>query len=77
MANKKYICRLTIPENSAPQFTNVIEINDTVLVALNVIAGDYGNGEERKRKLKEEGYDAQRVQNCVNELYKLIDKYKG
>ena len=76
MANQ-YICRLSIPDgNSAPTFSNVIELTDTVMIALNVIAGDYGNGEERIRKLTEKGYNARRVQNCVNDLYSLIDKYK-
>lgn len=37
-------------------------------VAKRVIAGDYGNGEERKKKLEAEGYSYNEVQNKVNEL---------
>ena len=37
-------------------------------VAKKVIAGDYGNGEERKKKLEAEGYSYSEVQNKVNEL---------
>lgn len=73
----KYLCRLEIPENSAPSFSNVLELPDVVLTAFNVIAGDYGNGEERKKKLTKKGYNAGRVQNCVNDIYALIAKYKG
>lgn len=37
-------------------------------IANKVIAGDYGNGEERKQKLESEGYNYNEVQNKVNEL---------
>lgn len=37
-------------------------------IAKDVIAGKYGNGEERKRKLEEEGYDYDTVQAKVNQL---------
>lgn len=37
-------------------------------VAREVIAGYYGNGEERKTKLKADGYDPNEIQNKVNEL---------
>ena len=40
----------------------------TEQVALKVIRGDYGCGEERKKKLTEEGYDYYTVQKKVNEL---------
>ena len=33
-----------------------------------VIRGDWGNGEERKRRLTEAGYDYGRIQNIVNAL---------
>lgn len=36
--------------------------------ATDVICGKYGNGDTRKKKLKEAGYDAQIVQLIVNEL---------
>lgn len=37
----------------------------------NVIMGVFGNGNERKIKLSNEGYDPEEVQKKVNELYKL------
>mgnify|MGYP001624320798 CR=1 FL=1 len=58
---------------------NVTAINlpQTVSIALLVIAGQFGNGEERKTKLTNAGYDAQTVQNCVNDLFPIINKYCG
>ena len=38
--------------------------------ARNVIAGKYGNGDERKKKLKELGLDPDKVQKKVNKLLK-------
>lgn len=35
-------------------------------IVLKVIRGEYGNGDERKRKLTEEGYDYKEVQEAVN-----------
>lgn len=46
-----------------------------VSVAFEVLCGKYGVNEERKRKLEEEGYDYNKVQSCVNELVKLLNKY--
>ena len=37
-------------------------------IAKEVIRGDWGNGEERKKRLKEAGYDYDKVQRRVNEL---------
>lgn len=54
----------------------MVKISDTISVSLLVIAGAYGNGEERKNKLKALGYDPTKVQSCVNDLIKIIDKYK-
>ena len=54
-----------------------INLPQTVSVALLVIAGQFGNGEERKTKLTNAGYDAQEVQNCVNDLLPIINKYGG
>ena len=39
-------------------------------IAKLVIRGNYGNGEERKRRLTAEGYDYAQVQKRVNELLK-------
>ena len=55
----------------------VINLPQTVSVALLVIAGQFGNGEERKTKLNKAGYDYQDVQNCVNDLLPIINKYGG
>ena len=49
----------------------------TVSVALLVIAGQFGNGEERKEKLRKAGYNPTEVQTCVNELYPILNKYGG
>lgn len=54
----------------------MIKLSEIVSVSLLVIAGAYGNGEERKNKLKALGYDPTKVQSCVNDLIKIIDKYK-
>lgn len=37
-------------------------------IASQVIAGKWGNGEERKRKLTEQGYDYESVRKCVNNM---------
>lgn len=39
-------------------------------IAKEVIAGKWGNGDKRKKKLKAAGYDAEKVQAKVNELWK-------
>ena len=56
---------------------NVTAINlpSVVSVALLVIAGKYGTGEERKKKLEKDGYNYSTVQNCVNELLPILNKY--
>lgn len=54
-----------------------INLPQTVSAALLVIAGQFGTGEERKAKLTKAGYDAQTVQNCVNGLLPIINKYGG
>jgi hypothetical protein len=43
-------------------------MKDNYTVAVEVIAGLYGNGEERKRKLQELGYNYTEVQSIVNTL---------
>lgn len=56
---------------------NVTAINlpSTVSAALLVIAGQYGNGAERREKLKKAGYNPVTVQTCVNELVKILERY--
>ena len=41
---------------------------NNVEVAKEVIAGKWGNGDERRRRLYEAGYDANAVQTIVNAL---------
>ena len=50
---------------------------DTVSVALLVIAGQFGNGDDRKQKLAKAGYNPVTVQACVNELLPILNKYGG
>lgn len=56
--------------------TVLIELNDIVALAFEIIAGKWGNGDERKRKLESAGYDYAKVQKCVNDLIELMDKYR-
>ena len=44
--------------------------NDIETIAAEVIQGDWGNGEERKERLEQAGYDYDVVQARVNELMK-------
>ena len=53
----------------------MIELPETVGVAFEVLAGRYGVDPERREKLKAEGYDAEKVQRCVNDLISLCKKY--
>ena len=48
----------------------------TLGVAFMVLCGLYGNGEERVERLEAEGYDYNTVQDCVNDLVELIEKYE-
>lgn len=57
--------------------TTMINIPQTVSVALLVIAGQFGNGNDRKEKLTKAGYNAAEVQRCVNELLPILNKYGG
>ncbi len=54
-----------------------INLPDTVSVALLVIAGQFGNGDDRKQKLVKAGYNPVTVQACVNELLPILNKYGG
>lgn len=54
-----------------------INLPDTVSVALLVIAGQFGNGDERKQKLTKAGYNPVTVQACVNEMLPILNKYGG
>lgn len=45
-------------------------------LAKEVIDGKWGNGEDRKKRLTEAGYDYNAVQNRVNELFKTTEQPK-
>lgn len=51
----------------------VTDIDKIRKAALEVIRGDYGNGQGRIDKLTEEGFDAQQVQDYVNKIHELTD----
>ena len=55
--------------------TLMIELTPVVALALEVIAGAWGVGDERKNKLESAGYDYNKIQSCVNDLMKVIKKY--
>lgn len=55
--------------------TIMFKLPALVSVAFEVLTGKYGNGEERKKALERDGYDYNKVQSCVNDLVKLLDKY--
>ena len=55
--------------------TFMFRIPPVVGVAFEVLSGKYGNDNERKKALEKEGYDYNKVQNCVNEIVKLFNKY--
>lgn len=61
--------------NVSRETITAIELPETVAVALLVIGGKYGNGQERAEALIAAGYDYNRVQKCVNELVKVVEKY--
>lgn len=57
--------------------TTLIEITPIVAIALEVIAGKWGTGEERKKALEKAGYNYSKIQKCVNDLIALMEKYGG
>lgn len=50
-------------------------IQDNVTVAYQVLRGDWGNGEDRKRRLRAAGYDPYAIQQIVNYLCKNPQRY--
>lgn len=48
----------------------------TIAVAILVIGGQYGNGTDRVKRLKADGFDPAEVQKCVNDLLPLIKRYQ-
>ena len=57
--------------------TVMIEITPIVAIAMEVIAGKWGTGEERKKALEKSGYNYIKIQKCVNDLIALMEKYGG
>lgn len=55
----------------------IFNLPDTVSAAILVIGGQFGNGAERKERLRKAGYNAEKVQACVNELLPILNKYGG
>lgn len=53
----------------------LIELPETVAVALEVLAGKWSTGLERVRLLENAGYDYDEVQSCVNDLWELFQEY--
>lgn len=51
-----------------------METTQVFCAALAVWAGYYGNGDERRQKLKADGYDPDQVQEIVNMLAKVFKK---
>lgn len=54
----------------------IFNLPETVSVAILVIGGEFGNGEDRKRQLEQAGYNYNKVQGCVNELLPILEKYE-
>lgn len=55
---------------------SLVKLPETVSVALLVLAGEYGNDSARINALKKDGYNPTKVQNCVNDLCDIIERYK-
>ena len=55
--------------------TLLIELTPVMTIALEVIAGKYGNGTERIKNLQDKGYDYKLIQSCVNDLIAIMEKY--
>ena len=55
--------------------TIMFRLPPVVSVAYEVLSGKYGNSDERRKALEHDGYDYKKVQSCVNDLVKLLDKY--
>lgn len=53
----------------------LISLTPVVGLALEVIAGKWGAGEERKTNLEKAGYNYELIQAAVNDLLKIIERY--
>lgn len=49
---------------------SLYSIPEILVTAIRVMNGEYGNDNERKKKLKKDGYNYNDVQECVNTIAK-------
>lgn len=54
----------------------LIQVPNSFAVAVLTCTGAFGNGEERKKKLEEMGYNYREIQDIVNELLPIIRRCK-
>lgn len=54
-----------------------LKLPSTVMLAILCIAGQMGNGDDRKKNVRAAGGDPEKVQQCVNELLPILNKYGG
>lgn len=64
--NYPWDCVLRFSDNESTLYNS----DALVMVAKEVIAGKWGNGDVRKRRLEKAGYNYLEVQKCVNKLLK-------
>lgn len=57
------------------QVSYLIEIPETLSVAFEVLAGKWSSGMERVHLLEAAGYNYDKVQSCVNDLWEILEKY--
>lgn len=55
---------------------SVLKIPHKIAAAIEVINGIYGVGEERKKNLEKVNYNYEEIQNVVDELFPLFQKYE-
>lgn len=60
--------------NETTRYT-MLQLPEVVGVAIAVWCGHYGVGTERERLLSEDGYNPVKIQECVNDIGKLVKKY--
>lgn len=52
-----------------------LKLSEEILVSLSVLGGYYGAGQERIDGLRSDGYDPDQIQKCVNDLYRVFEKW--
>ena len=61
--------KLDIQQNDVEETTQKSKLQNLDIIAMSVIAGKYGNGEERINRIRAAGYDYYSVQQRVNVLW--------